>query len=192
MALVASMATYAQDYSVPAASPKQSVEQQFSYSKISLEYSRPAVKGRKIFGDLVPYNQVWRAGANATTKITFAQKVIFGTKEVAAGTYGIYIIPQASEWKVILSKDAYSWGAYNFDEKQNVAEVTVKIDKLAAVQEYFTIALNPTSENSLNLVFSWDKVQAVVAVQAANQELVTKVTDKLREVKQAEREANKK
>ena len=101
----ASTLSFAQDYSVPAASPRQKVEQQFSMSKISVDYGRPGVKGRKIFGELVPYGQVWRAGANSSTKITFGQSVNFGGKTVPAGTYGLFIVPTEKDWKVILNKD---------------------------------------------------------------------------------------
>lgn len=100
----------AQSYNVPMASPRHSIQQQFSVSSISIDYGRPAVKGRKIFGELVPYGKVWRAGANSSTKISFGQNVIFGGKDLKAGTYGLFIIPQPTQWTIILNKDSQSWG----------------------------------------------------------------------------------
>lgn len=176
-------------FSIPAASPSQKVVQQFSMTKISIDYSRPGVKGRKVFGELVPYGKVWRAGANSATKITFEQNVNFGGKDVMAGTYGLFIIPTEKEWKVILNKDSQQWGAYSFDEKQNVVEVTVPAQKLSDKQEWFEISLMPVDIHSVDLVFKWDMVKAVVPVKEAKPETVAKIIDKLSEIKQIEKEA---
>lgn len=181
----------AQDYSVPAASPRQKVEQQFSMSKISVDYGRPGVKGRKIFGELVPYGQVWRAGANSSTKITFGQSVNFGGKIVPAGTYGLFIVPTEKEWKVILNKDFQQWGAYTYDSKQDVVDVTVPVKKLGEKQEWFEITLDPTDENSGNLVIKWDMSHAEVALKPAKPEAVTKISEKLKEIKKIESDAAK-
>lgn len=189
--LSASALSFAQDYSVPAASPRQKVEQQFSMSKISIDYGRPGVKGRKIFGELVPYGQVWRAGANSSTKITFGQAVNFGGKTVPAGTYGLFIVPTEKEWKVILNKDFQQWGAYTYDPKQDVVDVTVPVNTLADKQEWFEITLNPTDENSGNLVIKWDMNQAEVALKPAKLDAVIKISDKLKEIKKIETDAAK-
>ena len=93
-------------YHIPVASPKQKVEQQFSMTKITVDYGRPGIKGRKVFGELVPFGKVWRAGANSATKVTFEQNVDFGGKEVKAGSYALFVIPMEKEWKVMLNKDA--------------------------------------------------------------------------------------
>lgn len=191
LCISASALSFAQDYSVPAASPRQKVEQQFSMSKITVDYGRPGVKGRKIFGELVPYGQVWRAGANSSTKITFGQSVSFGGKVVPAGTYGLFIVPTEKEWKVILNKDFQQWGAYTYDPNQDVVDVTVPVNKLADKQEWFEITLNPTDENSANLVLKWDFAQAEVLLKPAKPDAVIKITDKLKEIKKIESDANK-
>ena len=183
---------FAQDYSVPAASPRQKVEQQFSMSKISIDYGRPGVKGRKIFGELVPYGQVWRAGANSSTKITFGQSVNFGGKNVPAGTYGLFVVPTENEWKVILNKDFQQWGAYTYDPKQDVVDVNVPVSQLKDKQEWFEITINPTDENSGNLVIKWDNVQAEISLKPTKQDAVNKISEKLKEIKKIESEANKK
>ncbi|GAB0157932.1 hypothetical protein CHRYSEOSP005_32270 [Chryseobacterium sp. Alg-005] len=191
LGLSVSALSFAQDYSVPAASPRQKVEQQFSMSKVTVDYGRPGVKGRKIFGELVPYGQVWRAGANSSTKVTFGQAVSFGGKIVPAGTYGLFIVPTEKEWKVILNKDFQQWGAYTYDPKQDVVDVTVPVNKLADKQEWFEITLNPIDENSANLVLKWDFTQAEVPLKPAKPDAVIKITDKLKEIKKIESDANK-
>ena len=186
--LAISVSAYSQ-FTLPAASPRQKVEQQFSMSKITVDYSRPRVKGRKIFGDLVPFGKVWRAGANSSTKITFEQSVNFGGKTVSAGTYGLFVIPTEKEWKVILNKDSQQWGAYTFDEKQNVVDVTIPVQKLAEKQEWFVIELNPVDDNSVNLVMKWDFTKVELPLKIGKPETVSKIVEKLKEIKQIERDA---
>ncbi len=186
--LAISVTAYSQ-WTIPAASPRQKVEQQFSMSKITLDYGRPGVKGRKIFGELVPYGKVWRAGANSSTKITFEQSINFGGKVVPAGTYGLFIQPSEKEWKVILNKDSKQWGAYEYDEKLNVAEVIIPLQNLSEKQECFEITLNPVDDNAIDLVFKWDFVKAVVPLKNGKPETVTKIVDKLKEIKQIEKDA---
>ncbi len=188
--LAISVSAYSQ-FTLPAASPRQKVEQQFSMSKITVDYSRPRVKGRKIFGDLVPFGKVWRAGANSSTKITFEQSVNFGGKTVSAGTYGLFVIPTEKEWKVILNKDSQQWGAYTFDEKQNVVDVTIPVQKLAEKQEWFVIELNPVDDNSVNLVMKWDFTKVELPLKTGKPETVSKIVEKLKEIKQIERDAAK-
>ena len=186
--LAFSVAAYSQ-FTLPAASPRQKVEQQFSMSKITVDYGRPGVKGRKIFGDLVPFGKVWRVGANSSTKITFEQSVNFGGKSVSAGTYGLFVIPTEKEWKVILNKDSQQWGAYTFDEKLNVVDVTLPVQKLAEKQEWFVIELNPVDENAVNLVMKWDFTKVELPLKIGKPETVSKIVEKLKEIKQIERDA---
>ncbi|MCQ4034897.1 DUF2911 domain-containing protein [Kaistella montana] len=186
--LALSVAAYSQ-FTLPAASPRQKVEQQFSMSKITVDYGRPGVKGRKIFGELVPFGKVWRAGANSSTKITFEQSIDFGGKVVPAGTYGLFVIPTEKEWKVILNKDSQQWGAYSYDEKLNVIEVTVPVLKLSEMQEVFEIALNPKDENAIDLVFKWENTKVIVPLKTGKPETVAKITEKLKEIKQIEKDA---
>ena len=189
--LAVSVSAYSQ-WNIPAVSPRQSVEQQFSMSKISLDYGRPAVKGRKVFGELVPFGQVWRAGANSATKITFEQSIDFGGKVVPAGTYGVFVIPQEKEWKIILNKDANQWGAYSYDERLNIIDITVPTQKLTEAQEVFEIALNPKDENNVDMVFKWDLTKVIVPLKTANPATVIKIVDKLKEIKQIEKDATTK
>lgn len=176
-------------FNVPIASPKQKVEQQFSMTKISVEYGRPGVKGRKVFGELVPFGKVWRAGANSATKVTFEQNVEFGGKEVKAGSYALFVIPMEKEWKVMLNKDANQWGAYTYDEKLNVAEFTVPVQKMADKQEWFEIAVNPVDIHSAEMLIKWDMTKVAIPIKEWKPEMVAKIIDKLNDIKQIEKDA---
>lgn len=176
-------------FNVPIASPKQKVEQQFSMTKISVDYGRPGVKGRKVFGELVPFGKVWRAGANSATKVTFEQNVEVGGKEVKAGSYALFVIPMEKEWKVMLNKDANQWGAYAYDEKLNVAEFTVPVQKLADKQEWFEIAVNPVDIHSAEMLIKWDMTKVAIPIKEWKPEMVAKIIDKLNEIKQIEKDA---
>ena len=179
-------------FNVPTASPRQKIEQQFSMTKISVDFGRPGVKGRKVFGELVPFGKVWRAGANSSTKITFDQNVNFGGKDVMAGTYGLFVIPMEKEWKVILNKDSQQWGAFSYDEKLNVAEVTVPVQKLADKQEWFEITVNPIDIHSAEMIFKWDTTKVVIPIKESKPETVAKIIEKLNEIKQIEKDASAK
>jgi hypothetical protein len=179
-------------YNIPVASPKQKVEQQFSMTKITVDYGRPGIKGRKVFGELVPFGKVWRAGANSATKVTFEQNVDFGGKEVKAGSYALFVIPMEKEWKVMLNKDANQWGAYSYDEKLNVIEFTVPVQKLADKQEWFEISVNPVDIHSAEMLIKWDTTKVAIPIKESKPEMVAKIIDKLNEIKQIEKDANPK
>lgn len=182
-----SVSAYSQ-WTLPAASPRATVEQQFSMSKITVDYGRPGVKGRKVFGDLVPYGKVWRAGANSSTKIEFRQSINFGGVMVPAGKYGLYILPNEKDWKIILNSDSQSWGTA-YDASKDLYSVVVPVQKVADRQEFFEIALQPLDDNAIDLVFKWDNVKAVVPMKAGNPENVAKIVDKLKEIRELERSA---
>ncbi|QKZ14075.1 DUF2911 domain-containing protein [Spirosoma sp. KUDC1026] len=152
---------------IPTASPLQTTKQGFALGDITLEYSRPAVKGRTVFGDLVPYDKVWRTGANATSKITFSSDVKLEGKEVKAGTYGLFTIPGKSSWEVMLSKDlalGANVGAYN--KENEVVRVQVKPTTLANKAETFTINIADIKPNSAVLEIMWDKTRVPVTITA--------------------------
>lgn len=182
-----SVSAYSQ-WTLPAASPRATVEQQFSMSKITVDYGRPGVKGRKVFGDLVPYGKVWRAGANSSTKIEFRQSINFGGVMVPAGKYGLYILPNEKDWKIILNSDSQSWGTA-YDASKDLYSVAVPVQKVADRQEFFEIALQPVDDNAIDLVFKWDNVKAVVPMKTGNPENVARIVDKLKEIRELERSA---
>src|SRR5687767_11423370 len=126
----------------PAPSPTQTIKQDFGLSSVELSYSRPGMKGRKVFGDLVPYGKVWRTGANQATTISFGEEVTFGGKKVPAGKYGLLTIPNTGEWTVILTKqlDVTSPSAYKQD--QDVARVTATPDEMPFGIESFMMVFD--------------------------------------------------
>lgn len=141
----------------PAPSPAQTVKQEFGLSTVELSYSRPAVKGRKIFGDLVPYDAVWRTGANAATTLTFGDDVTIGGTKVPAGKYGLLTIPGKKSWTIIISKqtDVTSPAAYKQD--MDLVRLTANVAKVKSAVESFTIDFANITPTSCDLQISWDK-----------------------------------
>ncbi|HLS31244.1 MAG TPA: DUF2911 domain-containing protein [Flavobacteriaceae bacterium] len=162
----------AQDFKMPAPSPSVSIDQDFSTSYIKLDYSRPAVKDRKVFGGLIPYDQVWRTGANATTKVSFGEEVEVAGEKIKPGTYTLYTIPGSKEWKVILNTDLDNWGAAGYDEKKNVLAVDLPVNKLNQPQESFSLTVEDITSNSANLVLAWADVKIEIPVKADNHQRI--------------------
>lgn len=130
---------------------------------IKVVYSRPAVKGRVIFGTLEAYGKVWRVGANENTEIKFFKPVVIGGKKISAGTYSLFAIPNADKWTVIINKQTDRWGAYTYDEKMDVVRVDVSVKTLPAVIEALSITFTPQAEGA-NLIIGWDKTVVEVPV----------------------------
>ena len=154
----------AQPIKTPSPSSTQTVKQEFGLSSIELSYSRPNMKGRKIFGDLVPYDAVWRTGANSATTLTFGDDVTIGGTKIPAGKYGLLTMPGASEWTIIITKqtDVTSPAAYKAD--QDVVRVKVKPDAMPFSVESFTIVFDAVKANSTNLVMIWDKTSVALPI----------------------------
>jgi hypothetical protein len=146
----------------PQASPKALVRETIGLSTVEVEYCRPGVKGRKIFGGLVPYGQLWRTGANDATKITFSSEMGFGNEVVPAGSYALFTIPGEKEWTVILSEVTGQWGSYSYDPKNDAVRVLVKPTTLAEPVETFTIAVADLRDDSAQLTLSWEKSRVAI------------------------------
>jgi hypothetical protein len=140
----------------PAPSPTQTVKQDFGLGSIELSYSRPVMKGRKIFGDLVPFGNVWRTGANSATLVTFSDEVTIGGKKVPAGKYGLLSIPNKDSWTLIISKqlDVTSPAAYKAES--DVVRVDVNTMKLEEKTESFTIQFANVKPTSCELHIMWE------------------------------------
>ena len=122
-------------------SPPATATGKVNGATITIDYSSPAVKGRKIWGGLVPYNKVWRTGANEATTIEFDKPVKLEGKDVPAGKYSLFTIPGENEWTIILNKEPKQWGAYKYNEKDDLLRVKVKPAKTPSFVETFNIAL---------------------------------------------------
>lgn len=147
---------------LPQASPPATLKQQVGITDIEVTYNRPGVKGRKIFGGLVPYGEIWRTGANSATKITFSTDVKIGGGAVPAGTYELFSIPGEQEWTVIIHKNMSQWGSYAYDPKNDVARVTARVSKLPSLVETFWIGINDVRDTSATLNLNWEYTRVSV------------------------------
>ncbi|MCD0470581.1 DUF2911 domain-containing protein [Flavobacterium sp. JAS] len=123
---------------------------------IKVIYSRPSVKGRAIFGDLIPFGEVWRVGANENTEIKFYKAVTIDGKNIPAGSYSLFAIPEKDKWTIIINKEVDMWGAYAYDESKNIAKVSVPVKTVSTPIEALSIAFT-TGGSVANLVIGWDK-----------------------------------
>ncbi|WP_242916604.1 DUF2911 domain-containing protein [Pontibacter liquoris] len=150
----------AQGIKMPSASPSSKVEQAVGLSTVTVEYSRPAMKGRTIFGDLVPYDKMWRTGANGSTDITFTDEVTIEGNKVPAGKYALYTIPGKAEWTVILHKNTELWGDGGKDYKpeQDQLRFKVKPQQNPRKAESFTINFANVTPTATDIEILWDDV----------------------------------
>ncbi len=163
----------------PQPSPKVKVEQDFGLSTVTLEYSRPGVKDRTIFGDLVGYDKMWRTGANKNSMVTFSDKVTFGGTEVEPGTYALFTKPGATEWEVYLYTDTENWGTPEEWSDDNVAaKVMAKPMALKDKVENFTISLDNLRNETASLCIAWDHVGVMVPLTLATDEMVMATIEK--------------
>jgi hypothetical protein len=163
IALLGSTSLFAQHNKMPMANDKRASPHDTVMSgNVSVTYGRPYKKGREIFGSLVPYDQVWRTGADEATQITFKKDGNFGGKPVKAGTYALFTIPGKTEWTIILNGKLGQWGAFSYDKvkDQDVLKVTVPVNKTLAPAEQFTIVLPPGK-----LMMMWDQTSVSVPVK---------------------------
>lgn len=149
----------------PQPSPGATLKQRVGLTDFEIAYSRPSVKGRKIYGGLVPFGEVWRTGANAATKITFSTDVGFEGQLVPAGSYALVTIPGEKEWTVILSKVTGDWGAYAYDQKNDQLRVKVKPVALADLVETMTIDFAGLRDDSATLSIAWEKTLVPVKLE---------------------------
>ncbi len=173
-----SLMTYAQ-IETPEPSPFSKVEQKVGLTDVTLEYSRPNMRGRTIFGDLVPYGEVWRTGANKRTKITFSNDVIVGGKTLKAGSYAIFAKPNESAWDVYFYTDYSSGGVpQQWDDSKVAAQVKAEMYPMPMKIETFTITFDDLTNNSAVLGMMWSDVYAGVKFEVPTDKMVTEAIDK--------------
>ena len=157
----------------PAASPTQTIKQDFGMGNIELTYSRPSAKGRKVFGDIVPMDKLWRTGANAATKITFDNPVEIGGKKIDTGSYILYTIPGEDNWEVILNKGLKNWGVDGYKESEDVVRFKVPAIKSTTNIETFTMQFANVKAESCDLQVMWEKRAIAILIS-------TSIKDKIR------------
>jgi len=146
-------------------SPPGTAEVTLKGKKITIEYSRPFMKGRKIMGDVVPYGKVWRTGANEATALTTEADLSIGGANVPAGKYTLYTLPSEGTWKLIINKQTGQWGTI-YKEDQDLARVDMEKSKLSEPVEQFTISFKQKGADAADLVLQWEKTQLSVPVKA--------------------------
>lgn len=149
----------------PAASPAQTIKQDFGLSYIELSYARPGMKGRKIFGDLVPFGKVWRTGANAATTLTFGDDVIIGGKTIPAGKYGLLSIPDKQSWTLIITKQTNVTSPAAYKQEEDVVRVTAKVNNAPMRAETFTMQFANVKAESCELHIRWDNVGVALPIK---------------------------
>lgn len=164
----------------PAPSPFQKIEQKVGLTDVTLEYSRPAMRGRTIFGGLVPYGKLWRTGANANTKITFSEDVEIAGKTLEAGSYAIYTKPSAKSWEVMFYTDSDNGGTPDkWDDAKVAATVTAPIYPLPMDIQSFTMSFDDLTNDVANLGIMWEKVYVAVPIKFHTDKAVSSSIDKV-------------
>ncbi|WP_029033645.1 DUF2911 domain-containing protein [Salinimicrobium terrae] len=156
---------------VPPPSPSAKIEQQVGLTDVTVEYARPGMKGRTIFGDLVPYGERWRTGANNNTTISFDTNVTIDGQELEEGTYAIYTVPRENEWDVIFYKDNNNWGLpQEWDEDKVALIATAQVQEMPMSMETFTILIDELQTNSASLNFIWENTLATLDFEVPTDE----------------------
>lgn len=170
----------AQQIQRPMASPQGKVEQKVGLTDLKVEYFRPSKNNRVIFGDVVPYGELWRTGANENTKLTVSDAILFGSDTLKAGTYAIFTKPTADIWEVIFYSDFGNWGTPDKFEESSVAlRVKSKTFTTSDVTETFTIGFDKTTTNGAEMYFAWDKTRVNLAFTVPTAEKMTANIDKV-------------
>lgn len=156
----------------PAPSPTATISQQVGLVDFEVNYSRPGIKDRVIFGKLVPYGEVWRTGANASTKIKFNEDVNLGGKDVEAGEYSIYTIPGEAEWTIIISKSLDNYDKDDYKLEDDAARFMIKPTKLNDAVESFTIDFGTFTNDGCNLNMSWANTRVTIPIKVGTDEAV--------------------
>lgn len=156
---------------LPDASPRASVSQTVGLTDITITYHRPGVNKRKIWGGLVPYNEVWRAGANENTTIAFSTPVAVGDHELAAGAYGLHMIPSEKEWTVIFSSMSRAWGSFSYDPKEDVTRMTVT-PETADFEERLSYRFEDPTEDGVIVLLHWEKLRVAFPIRVDTKSVV--------------------
>lgn len=157
---------------MPAPSPTQTIKQDFGIGSVEVKYSRPSAKGRKVFGELVPFGKLWRTGANAATVIRFSEPVEMGGKKIDTGSYALYTIPNIDYWEVILNKGVNNGGTAGYKESEDVARFRVESGRAPKRSEMFTMQFDNIKPESCELTMCWEKTMITIPIVANVQEKI--------------------
>ena len=162
----------------PQPSPKATVEQRVGLTDVSVEYSRPGVRGRTIFGDLVPFGKTWRTGANSNTKVTFSSDVSIDGQTLNAGSYGLYTVPNENSWEIIFYSESDNSGVpRDWDDTKIVAKTSVEVYSMPMNVETFTITFDDVSSTSAVIGLLWEKTYVGIKFEVPTDKLVSETID---------------
>ena len=173
------LTTDAQPLKTPAPSPTQTIKQDFGLASIELSYSRPGVKDRKVFGELVPFGKVWRTGANNATTLTFAEDVTIGGTKIKAGKYGLLTMPGEKEWTIIISKSTSTTSPADYKEDEDVVRVKARAMSMKEKAETFTMQFANVKSNSCELMMMWENTAVALPISVNVETAVMKQIDQL-------------
>ena len=159
-------------FQVPTTNPPATVRQRVAATDVEVEYNRPRVKGRTIFGGLVPWGQVWRTGSDRATRITFSTPVTLGGARIDAGSYELFTIPSEDSWTVIIHRNQSQWGSYSYDPANDVVRLTSRPVTLSEPVESFTISIDDVASSSATLNIAWDRTRVPVLLEVDLEETV--------------------
>ena len=163
----------------PQPSPTTKIEQKVGLTDVTLEYSRPSMKGRKIFGELVPYGKMWRAGANKNTTVTFSSDVVIDGNDLKAGAYAVFITPSAEAWDVVFYSDTNNWGTpEKWDDTKVAAKVSAKTFALPMDIETWSIGFDDLSNDSAVIGFLWENTYVGVKIEVPTDAAVSASIEK--------------
>lgn len=169
--MLGSATAYAQ-LKLPEASPAATVEQTIGITQVKVVYHRPEVKGRTIWGQLVPYNEPWRAGANENTLVSFSSDVKVGGKPLRAGTYGLHMIPTQKDWTIAFSNMTTAWGSFTYDPKEDAVRITVAPRTEATSEERLSYGFDDVTDSKGTLVLRWEKLAVPIAIEVDTPKVV--------------------
>jgi hypothetical protein len=164
--LLTASASMGQGIKMPAPSPTQTIKQQFALSAVEVTYSRPLAKGRTVMGDLVPYDKLWRTGANNATKITFGEDVKLNGQPVAAGSYALYTVPSKNGWEIVLNKGLKNWGVDGYKKEDDVVRFQTEAQDLPFAVESFMILFENVRPTTMTMMLAWEKTIVPVEITA--------------------------
>jgi Protein of unknown function (DUF2911) len=172
LALMIASITIEAQVKTPQPSPKATFTQVVGLTDVSVEYSRPSAKGRVVFGDLVPFGQLWRTGANANTTVNFSEDVVVNGATLKKGKYAVFTTPKADSWEVVFYSDTDNWGTpEKWEDSKVAAKTSVKTEALNRNVESFTVSINNLDNNFGHLEFSWEKTLVAVKFEVPTQKV---------------------
>lgn len=171
--LISTLALNAQ-INKPALSPRITINQQVALVNVTLDYGQPNKQNRKVFGSLIPYNKVWRTGANSSTKLTFDQDIKLAGHSIPKGTYGLYSIPGKSEWTIIIHKDSKLWGSGGYDKANDLIRFQVPVHHLTESVETLNIRFENFKTDGGDLTICWENTKVIIPLFVNSDHLIFK------------------